>query len=172
MTIVHRKGTSPLAVLADRLPVRARIGLALVAGDIALRFIEAPLNRQVSVSALDIARRWFDGKRIDPDRIQDALYDEESGLSLILQSVDNKQDKAAMMTLGSVLLYTAYHAYQHTGGTPNGSVCEVDERELDEIDKWLRVIAPAAMDILRMAAQHLESRPDISFRALKAEIFS
>jgi hypothetical protein len=170
MMMIHRKGTSPLAALADGLPVRARIGLALVAGDIALSFIETPRNRQVSVSALDIARRWFDGKRVDPDQIQDALYDEESGLSLILMYVDEKQEEAAMIALGSVLLYTAYHAYQHAGGCPNASVCEVDESELDEIDKWLRIIAPSRMELLRTAARYLENHPDIAFRDLKAAI--
>ncbi len=120
--IIPRKGTSPLAVLADNLPVRSRVGLALVAGDMALGFLGTSPNRQVAASGLDLARRWFDGDAVDPEQIQDALYDEESGIALVITFVEEKQEKAALITLACVLLYTAYHAFQRTGGTPNGSV--------------------------------------------------
>jgi hypothetical protein len=165
-----RKGTSALAALADGLPVRARVGLALIADDIALGLIGTSRNLPEAASALDLARRWFDGEAVLPDQIQDTLYGEYSALALTLTRVDEKQEKAALLTLGSALLYTAYHAYRRSGGTPDASVDEVDERELDEIDKSLRAIAPAAMDRLRMAARYLAKHPDIPFRHLRAEI--
>jgi len=166
----ERNGTSALAGLADSLPVRARIGLALIAADIALDSLETSRNLPEAASAFDLARRWFDGEAILPDQIQDTLHGEYSGLSLTLVSVHEKQEQAGLLTLGSALLYTAYHAFRRTGGTPNASVNEVDERELDEIDKSLQIIAPAAMDRLRAAAQYLEKHPNVSFRDLKAGI--
>ena len=166
----ERKGTSALAALADSLPVRARVGLALIAADIALGFLGKSRNLPGAVSAFDLARRWFDGKAVLPDQIQDALYDEPSGLAFILMHVHEKQEESALLTLASALLYTAYHAFRRTGGAPNGSVNEVDERELDEIDESLRTIAPTAMDRLRMAAQYLKRRPNAPFHDLKAEV--
>jgi hypothetical protein len=166
----ERKGTSALAALADGLPVRARVGLALIAADIAMSFLETSRHLSEAASAFDVARRWFDGEAVSTDQIQDTLYGEDSGLSLTLVYVDEKQEEAALLTLASALLYTAHHAYLRAGGTFNASVNEVDERELDEIDRSLWIIAPTAASRLQTAAQYLRTHPDASFRDLKAGI--
>jgi hypothetical protein len=67
------KGTSRLAQLADELPVRSRIGLALLAADLALNQLRSSHDFPTAQAAFELTRRWYDGDRFPPDLFEDAL---------------------------------------------------------------------------------------------------
>lgn len=78
---VERKGTSPLALLADDLPVRSRFGLVVVGADLAVTWLKSSPNFAAAYASFDLARRWFDGERFVPDQLEDSL-DPPSGVEI------------------------------------------------------------------------------------------
>ena len=72
--------------------------------------------------------------------------------------------------MGSAVLYTAFHAYQDVGETPFPGVSEVDETELDELDKQLQSISPALINAIIDAADVLRQQPDMSFSQLESNL--
>jgi hypothetical protein len=165
------KGTSPFALLADRLPVRARIGLTLVASDLALRELKSSPNFPIARTAFERARRWFDGDRFNPDLLADAVSSErDKGTTLCELEAKSEPEISAWGVLGSALAYTAFHAYRATGDCPDPMVSEVDENVLDEIDKSMRIIAPDFIITMKKAAGILERIPELSFAQLMAEV--
>jgi hypothetical protein len=161
------KGTSQLARLADDMPVRSRIGLALVAADLALSRLRPSHDFPIAQAAFDLPRRWYDGDRFSPDRFEDAIcHDSARGLLLCALATQSEQEIAAWSVLASTLFYTAFHAYQATGEFPSPGVSEVEEDELDEVDKQLRLISPALINVVIKAAGVIRQHPDISFARL------
>jgi hypothetical protein len=70
------KGESPLARLADPLPVRTRIGIAVVAADLAVTHLRESTDLPIARACFELARRWFDGARFDPHQFADTLSPE------------------------------------------------------------------------------------------------
>jgi hypothetical protein len=77
-----RNGTSPLALLTDRLPVRGRIGTVLMVADLAMRQLERSSDIRVARAAFDLCRRWYDGEAgrviVDP-QVPHPSYDTQLG---------------------------------------------------------------------------------------------
>jgi len=162
------KGESPLARLADPLPARARIGLAVVAADLALAHLRDSPDLSVAHTVFELARRWFDGARFDADRFADAL-DPESGRATEICAVEAKtqEERSAWLALDSAVAYVAFHAYRELGQIPAPGFSEVDETILDELDKAMRAISPGFMKTMKKAAEYLAGEPGASFPQLK-----
>jgi hypothetical protein len=165
------KGTSQLALVAEDLPVRSRIGLTLVAADLALNRLRSSHNFPIAQAAFELPRQWYDGDRFPPDLFEDALWNEhDRGLCLCEIAAKSEREKAAWCVVGSAILYTAFHAYQAIGGFPSAVVSEVEENELDELDRELRLISPALINVVIKAADVIRQHPDISFAQLKSSL--
>jgi hypothetical protein len=163
------KGAPHLAWLARQLPARARIGLAVVAAHLALDRLRDHPNYTIALNAFDLARRWFDGERFDPDRFEDAIHDEHhEGLDTCAYHARSTDERSAWSILGNAVAYTAHHAYQGTGTDPSPAVSEVDESIVDEIDALLRALSPDATKRMTEAAKYLETEPAASFAQLSA----
>jgi hypothetical protein len=166
------KGSSPLALLADSLPVRARIGLALVAADMALDRLKSSHDLPFARRTFELARGWYDGKRFDLYQFEDAIAHEyDRDLTICAIEAKSKEEKSAWLALECAVLYIAFHAYQAAGEHPSPMVSEVDETVLDDLDKWLRKILPTFMSTETKAAGHLEQQPGASFAQLKSMIW-
>ncbi len=63
------EGSSELAHLAQQLPARGRIGLAVVMACLALNRLRGLPDYSLARHAFELTRRWFDGERFDPDPI-------------------------------------------------------------------------------------------------------
>jgi len=78
MNTLHR-GTSPLALIIDGLPVRSRIGIVLMMAHLALERLENSPDFAFARAAFELCRQWYDGERFDPDRFEEAYADENGG---------------------------------------------------------------------------------------------
>lgn len=162
------KGESPLARLADPLPVRTRISIALIAADLALAQLRDSPDLSVARTAFELARRWFDGARFDPDQFADALDPEfDRGTADCALEAKTQEEASAWVALDDAVAYVAFHAYRELGRLPAPEFSEVDETILDELDKALRSISPEFMETMKEAAEYLEGEPGASFAQLK-----
>ena len=165
------KGARPLARLADHLPVRARVGLAVLAAELAVNHLRPSPNYPVASTAFDLARRWFDGERFDSDLLEDSIAAPSGDGALACEiQAKSKAEKSAWLALVSSVLYTAFHAVRERGEPPSEVIAEVNETVLDEIDEFLRPISPAFMKTMERAAKYLEQEPEASFAELKFRI--
>jgi immunity protein Imm6 of predicted polymorphic toxin system len=165
------KGTSPLALRAKSLPVRARVGLTLVAAESALDHLKSSHNLPIARAAFEIVRRWYDGERFDPDHFADAIHGEcNEGIDICAQEAQSEPDIFSWLVLESALLYTAFHAYRAAGEYPSPRFFDVDEHLLDELDRELRAISPGLVDKVARAAEYLKQHPDASFARLKSKL--
>src|SRR5262245_60486105 len=104
-------GTSPLAIIADTLPVRGRIGIVVMMGALALERLESAPDFPVAQAAFDLCRRWFDGERFDSDRFDEAYYDEFGyGLAQAANNARSKSELATWAVLASAMKYVELHA--------------------------------------------------------------
>jgi hypothetical protein len=164
-------GTSELALMADHLAIRGRIGLAVLAAEFALDHLRPLPSFPVAQEAFDLAKRSFDGEFVDPDRFEDAVHDERHhGIAICAIHAKSKREISAWLTIQSALLYIASHVYRAVGQLPGPQVSEVDEHILDHLDKDLRAISPAGLKVLAKAAGILERNEGLSFAQLKAAI--
>ena len=165
------KGTSPLAVLADRLPVPARIGLAVVAVHLALDHLKDSPNFPFALAAFELARSWYEGKRFDPRQLEDSIASEDDeGAAYCIAEATSEEERSAWNALVSAILYVAFQAYRTLGQYPGALLSEVSDDALDEVDKPLRKILPGFMTIMRKAAEYLKQEPGASFAQLKSRI--
>ncbi len=166
--------TTALGKLASTLPARSRVGLALIAGALALDYLKPYRNYSIGRYAFDLARRWYDGEAVSPRAMEESLHDEsDEGVLVCAQESRSRQDLPAWLVLASALYYTAYQAYRKAGERPGPLVFEVDETELDELDKQLRALSPTAISAVESAAQHLTMwAPRLPFAQLKAKVLS
>jgi hypothetical protein len=163
------KGTTPLALLAKDLAIRARIGLALLGGRLALAHLKSSPALNVGCAVFEVVRRWFDGERFDPDQFRQVL-DPECGRGTSWCAADAKsaEEKSAWQALDSAVAYIAFHAYREVRHFPSAGLSEVDETELDHIDNSLRAISPSFMQSMATAAAYLKREPNASFVQLKS----
>jgi len=169
--MIHFKGTGPLALRSESLPVRARVGLMLVGAQLALNQLRLSKNLPIAQAAFALARRWHDGERFDPRLIEDALAHEyNKGVLDCEIEAKSAIEKSAWFILEDALLYTAFHATRELGTTPSSVICEVDENLFDQFEDHLRALLPTAVDVLFRAADLLSRRPDTSFAQFKSAI--
>lgn len=165
------KGTSQTAVLADDLPARARVGLALVAAKLALPLLSHSPNAPLAKRIFELARRWHDGEAIAPNLFVDTLEPEEGvGIALAELNAPSDQERLAWLALACAAYYAAHHAHVQVGYPPSETVCEVDERILDELDRASRTLSPAFMQVMALAAGFLKRRPNASFAEIQMAI--
>jgi hypothetical protein len=125
----------------------------------------------VAQHAFDLAKRWFDGERLDPDQFEDAIHDDrDTGVDICAQHAKSEPEISAWLALESALLYVAFHAYRSVGQQPTPLVSEVEEDELDTLEKCLRAISPASIDTVLRAATFLAQDGRLSFAHLKTAI--
>jgi Immunity protein Imm6 len=168
-----RKGASPLALITDSLPVRGRIGVVLMMADLAVERLEGSPDFPAARAAFDLDRRWYDGERFDPDRFEEAHWDEEGrGVSPAAMDARSQSELAAWSVLGSANLYIAFQAYREIGSLPSPVVSEVEEDELDEIYRHMRTISPNFIDTAKRAAEIFIHGQQPSFAELKASLSS
>jgi hypothetical protein len=151
------KGTSELALLVDRVPLRDRIGLALVAVDLAVGHLEPSHNFFLACGAFDLGRRWYDDEYFDPARFDHALahaYQKELARSEM--EAESAAEESAWLVLKAALLYIALQADRTLGRCPSPLAWKVDESILDEVDKGLRALSPALANVIVFGAQCLK----------------
>ncbi len=164
-----RKGESPLAHIADGLPVRGRIGVVLMMADLALSRLHGSSGFLFARSAFDLCRRWYDGERFDPDRFEEAYFDEDGrGLGRGAMDARSQSELAAWCVLASAIMYIAFQAYREIGSSPSPIVSEVEEDELDELYRHMQTISPVFIETARRAAKILGHGSQPSFAQLKA----
>jgi hypothetical protein len=163
-------GVSPLAALAERLPPRARTGIALLAAELALPRLKSSPDFPIARKAFELARRWYDGERFNPDQFEDVLvheYDRDLYKSAI--QARSALEDSAWLAIQSALAYIALYAYRELGEFPTPLVSEADDNILDELDRAARALSPAFMQTAFRASEILKQQPDIPFGRLKAE---
>lgn len=64
------KGTSQLAMLADALPVRARVSLVLFAAERALQYLQSSPDFNLARNSLNLALNWQSGDPTNPDTLE------------------------------------------------------------------------------------------------------
>jgi hypothetical protein len=166
-------GKSQFGAVARTLPVRRRVALALLAADLALERLKSSPDYATGRNAFALGQRWYDGQPVDPDRIEDALHDEDDkGINLYAQEAQSAQDRAAWSVLDSALGYAAYHAYIAAGQLPGSLVSEVKEgEEFGCMDQQLRLLFGRLPGVLTNVAKHLlNQRAPQSFAQLKSTI--
>jgi hypothetical protein len=166
------KGTSDLALLADDLPVRARVCLTLLAADVAMQRLQRSPDFHLARDTLTFALDWQKSGRVDLDKWVDMLDSEQTG---ILWAGADAQDRSkeeglAWRVLSYPIYYAAYHAILAANRKPPSSFCNVDESVLDYLDNDLRVLAPSSMALMTKATAYLKKHPAISFAQLKQHL--
>ena len=158
------KGASELAILADDLPVRARVCLTLLAADLALHYLQSSPDVSLARDAITLARRWHDGEIVDPHSFEDAFASEDdTGIAHAAIRA-----RSAWLVVQSAILYTAHHAFRTAKQDPGALVNEVNERVLDQLDKDLRALDPSSMALMTRAAAYLRQHQAAPLDELKA----
>src|SRR5215831_7240335 len=142
-----RKGTSPLALAIESLPVRGRMGVVLMMADLALERLESSPDFQFAGTAFDLCRRWYDGERFDTDRFEEAYADDDGGgLVCGAGNARSQSELAAWGVLASAIMYIAFQAYREVGSQPTPILSAVEEDELDELYRQMQANSPIFMD--------------------------
>jgi hypothetical protein len=164
------KGTSEFALLADQLPMRARVCLALFAAHIALHHLQSSPDFRRARDGLNLAINWQRGEPIDPDTLEDALEHEEDGLVFASLKARSEEERLAWCVVQYAIYYAAYHAFRAANRDPWGATSEVDEVALDHLDKDLRALDPSSMTLMARGAAYLEQHPNVTLAQLEAQI--
>lgn len=163
------EGSSDLARLALQLPARGRVGLAVVMACLALNRLRGQPDYSLARHAFELTRRWFDGERFNPGRLEDTLQDDDDeGIDTRKDFSQSPHERATWVMLGNAVAYIAFHAYQSIGRYP--SICYVDESNLDDIDKELRAVSPHFVRVVAQAAECLKEDPAVSFAQLRRKL--
>jgi immunity protein Imm6 of predicted polymorphic toxin system len=170
--IEESKGSSQLAIMADTLPAQARVCLALLAASIALNHLRTSPEFSLALGTLTLALMWQEGKPVTPDELGEALEAEESGVAFaILRAKErSEQEFLAWCVFDNAIAYCAYHAFCAVGRQGSGSIGEVTEMQLDDLDKDLRTLDPSSMALMTRAATYLKQHPSVTLAQLKAQI--
>lgn len=166
------KGTSELALLADGLPVRARVCFSLLAADIAMQRIQRSPDFHLARKTLTFALNWQKGAGVDLDKWEGMLDDEETGLAWaqVRAKARSKEESLAWCVLTYAIYYAAYHAFRAASRPLSGVFNDLDEDVLDYLDKDLRALAPSSMGLMPRAVAYLRQHPEASFARLNAQM--
>jgi hypothetical protein len=166
------KGTGPLALRADRLPARPRVGLMLIRAQLALDSLRLSHDFPIAHSAFELARRWYDKDRISPTQIEDALAHEyNKGVVDCELAARSEPELSAWLVIEDTLLYTAFHATKEAGEHPSSLISNVEENIFDDFEGHMRGLSPMTVDFLFQAADLLSHCPHASFAQLKSMIY-
>jgi hypothetical protein len=166
------KGTSQLAMLADALPVRARVCLALLAAELGLHHLQSSPDFRLARDALAMVLSWHQGERVDLDRLEHRLDAEETSLSFASMRAEARSagEYRAWHVLANAIDYVGYHAFRAADRDPWSALGNIDERVLDSLDKDLRALEPSSMALMTRAAAYLKQHPDVRVARLKAHL--
>jgi Immunity protein Imm6 len=163
------KGESPLALIADGLPARGRIGVVLMMADLALSRLHGSPDFPFARSAFDLCRRWYDGERFDPDRFEEAYADEDGGgLAGGAMNARSQSELTAWNVLASAIMYIAFQARRELGRYPAPMLSEMESDELNQMYRHMQTISPMFIETARRAAKLLGQKQEPSFDQLKA----
>jgi hypothetical protein len=90
--IEESRGSSQLAIMADTLPVRARVCLALLAASIALDHLRTSAEFSFARDALTLAQMWQEGKPVSPDELGEPIEGEESRIAFAMMRPDERSE--------------------------------------------------------------------------------
>jgi hypothetical protein len=170
--IDESKRSSQLAIMAEALPVRARVCLVLLAAGVALDHLRTSPEFSLACDALTLALMWQEGKPVDPDKLGEVLEAEESGIAFAMLRAEERseQEFLAWCAFGNAIYYCAYHAFRAANREPWGSIGEVTEIALDYLDKDLRALEPSATALMARAGAYLKQHPGVTLAQLKAQM--
>jgi hypothetical protein len=164
-------GTSRLALIAEPLSARQRVGLALLAAELSLERLKSSPNYGTGLNAIELAKKWYDGKPVDPHLLEEALHDEEDEGVLNAEILSKTgHERTAWRVLASALYYIAWHSFLAAGQMPGALVTDVEEHELDELDEQLRKLFGELPRVLLNAPELGRQRSPRSFAELKSMI--
>src|SRR3974390_837039 len=135
------KGSSPLAALVDSMPIRSRVGVALLAADIGLDKLKSSRGFPVARKAFELGRAWYDGERFDLKRL-DRFDDELNDVSLASIKVASENEKSAWSALANAVAYTGLHAYRLAGEIPAPTISQIEDAIIDAVEQHVRAILP------------------------------
>lgn len=90
--IEESRGSSQLAIMADTLPVRARVCLALLAASIALDHLRTSAEFSFARDALTLGQMWQEGKPVSPDELAEPIEGEESRIAFAMMRPDERSE--------------------------------------------------------------------------------
>jgi len=170
--IEESSDSSQLAIMADTLPVRARVCLALLAAGIALHHLRASPEFSVARDGLTLALMWQQGEPVDPDKLGQALEGEESGIAFAMLRAEQRPEREllAWYVFGDAIYYCAYHAFRAANRQGWGSIGEVTEEALDYLYRDLGALEPSSMPLMASAVAYLKQHPNVTVAQLEDEI--
>jgi hypothetical protein len=115
---------------------------------------------------------WQEGKPVSPDDLGEAVEGEESRIAFAIMRPDERSEHEllAWYVLADGIYYCAYHAFRAVGRDGWGSIGEVTEMALDEMDKDLRALEPSSTALMARAGTYLKQHPSVTLAQLKAQI--
>jgi len=157
MTTSHARGGSELAKLALGLPVRERVGLALVPAALAADRLKGSSEFSTAKRGLDLGRRWFDGEHFDLAQIPDVLFDEEDkGIDRNALDALSESERAAWTVMSASLAYVSYYSYTAVGKLPHPLLGDhIEDENWDALDKFTRNLWGGLPDRVLKAAKYL-----------------
>ena len=166
------KGTSEFTRLAEDLLVPARICLALLAADLALPHLRRSPDIHLAREALSYALNWHQGKPVDLGRWEDVLEAEETSMMFAgdRARARSKEEHLAWVLLGNAIDYVAYRVFLAENRTPQTSLDNIDDRQLNVVDRDLRALDPSSMALMTKAAAYLKRHPNAQLAQVKAQI--
>ena len=167
------KGTSQFAVMAEALPVQARICLAIFAADVAFQYLQPSPDIHLARKALTYAISWHQGKRVDLRKWELELEGTvEDGMSFAILRAKKRSKKEfhAWLVFRNAIDYVAYRAFLAENRPTNSSLENIGDRILDDVDKDLRAFDPSSMSLMTRAAKYLEEHPDAGLSELNAHV--
>jgi hypothetical protein len=168
----ERKGTSQLALMAEDLPLPARICLALFAALIGLHHLQQSPEIRLARQALRDALNWHQGNAVDLSRWEDLLEAEESATMFASQRARKRseQEFRAWQVLGNSIDYVAYRAFRAENRRPRTALVDLDDTILDHVDKYLQALDPSSMALIARATAYLKEHPNAKLAQVKAQV--
>jgi len=166
------KGASQLAVLADALPVRTRVCLALLAADLGLQHLQGSPEFGLARDMMTLALNWQKGDPVDLEVLDDMLEGEDPSISFAAMRAQERSKKEALAwrVSGNALSYVIYRAYRLANAPLRGHLNQAHERIFDTLDRDLRELEPSSMALMSRAAAFLKQHPNASLTQLKAHL--
>ena len=172
--LIRRLRSGPPIIVVSGLP-RSGTSMAmkmLLAGGVALDHLRTSPEFSLARDALTLAVMWQEGKPVNPDKLGEALEAEESGIAFGMLRAEQRseRERLAWFVFGDAIYYCAYHAFHAANREPWGSIGEMTEMQLDDLDKDLRALEPSSTALMARAGAYLRLHPSVTFGQLEVEI--